>query len=57
MNRTEDTPLDEWIWKRDAGMVTDDQFVAFVKSSTYGELLTVQEETLVGPGEEIWTRN
>ena len=55
MNRPEDTPLDEWIWKRDAGMVTDDQFVAFVKSSTYSELLNFQEETLQGPGEEKWT--
>jgi hypothetical protein len=55
MHRPEDTPLDEWIWKRDAGMVTDEQFVAFVKSATYSELLTEQEETLQSPGEEKWT--
>jgi hypothetical protein len=55
MSRPEDTMLEEWIWKRDAGMVTNDQFVAFIKSATYSELLATQEETLVGPGKEKWT--
>ena len=55
MNRPEDTKLEEWIWKRDAGMVSNDQFVAFIKSATYSELLMEQEETLKSPGEEKWT--